>query len=68
MKIQELTISERILLAEQLWDSVANSGDEIELSEAQQLELNKRLLSLEQDGNLGASWASVKSRIITQQS
>ncbi|NJN47477.1 MAG: addiction module protein [Candidatus Competibacteraceae bacterium] len=47
-------------------DNLANDDQKPELSEAQQLELNKRLLSLEHDGNLGESWASVKCRIIKQ--
>ncbi|MVF12282.1 addiction module protein [Ketobacter sp. MCCC 1A13808] len=65
MNIQELSISERILLAEQLWDSVVNSGVEIELTEAQQLELDKRLQSFSEDGNPGSTWTEVKDRILS---
>ena len=33
MEIQDLTVSERIMLAEALWDSVAGQDSQIELTE-----------------------------------
>ena len=66
MEIQQLSLSERILLAEQLWDSVVNSGEEIELTEVQKLELDRRLNNFVGDGDLGSSWSSVKDRIISK--
>ena len=66
MEIQSLSISERIILAEALWDSVAGSDSEIELSQAQKAELDKRLASFESDTQAGSSWNEVKARIITK--
>ena len=63
MKIQELTVSERILLAEELWDSVVNDDMELELTEAQKLELDGRLIAFEKDREPGAKWQDVKNRI-----
>ena len=37
MKIQELSISECIVLAEKLWDSIIDEGAPIELTEKQQV-------------------------------
>jgi putative addiction module component (TIGR02574 family) len=64
MNIQELSISERILLAEQLWDSVISEQVSIEISEAQKEELDKRLTSYEKDQNSGQSWDIVKQNLI----
>lgn len=63
MNIQELSTPERILLAEQLWDSVHSKSNEIELTPDQIKLLDSRLAALETDGDLGDSWENVKSRI-----
>jgi putative addiction module component (TIGR02574 family) len=64
MNIQELSTSERILLAEQLWDSVRTQADEIELTADQLQLLEDRLAALEADGELGDSWQEVKTRVM----
>ncbi len=64
MKIQELSVSERIVLAEMLWDSVKEESVLIELPEKQKIELDKRLQLFLDDQDVGASWDDVKSRII----
>jgi putative addiction module component (TIGR02574 family) len=43
VEIQSLTVSERIILAEALWDSVVAEDTEIELTETQKRELDRRL-------------------------
>ena len=63
MEIQELTVSERIILAEKLWDSVLNNESEIKLTENQEIELNKRLNTFMSDHDLGSSWSDVKKRV-----
>ncbi len=67
MKTQDLTASERIILAEKLWDSVVNDGSTLELSDAQIKELDKRLDSYLLDKDKGSSWSEVKNRIIGNQ-
>jgi putative addiction module component (TIGR02574 family) len=64
MKIQELSISERIVLAEKLWDSIIDEGAHIELPEKQKLELDHRLQAFLDDQVIGSPWAEVKERII----
>ena len=63
MNLQELTNSEKILLAEDLWDSVASNEQLFPITEEQKNILEKRLAkySLEQDS--GDSWQNVKNRI-----
>ena len=63
MNLQELSNSEKILLAEDLWDSVASNEQLFPITEEQKNILEKRLAkySLEQDP--GDSWQNVKNRI-----
>lgn len=42
-EIQQLDISERIQLVEDLWDSVASRAPNFPITEAQKLELDRRL-------------------------
>lgn len=66
MEIQSLTVSERIILAEALWDSIVAEDSEIELTEAQKAELDGRLASFEIDQDVGSSWSNVKARILSK--
>jgi putative addiction module component (TIGR02574 family) len=64
VKIQELSVSERIILAQELWESVLSSGQEPVLTKVQESILDERLSALAADGNRGSSWESVKNRIL----
>lgn len=64
MDIQSLSAPERILLAEELWESVRENSDEIVLTPDQIQLLDSRLKALEADGELGDSWVNVKTRIL----
>ncbi|PKH00241.1 addiction module protein [Paraglaciecola sp. MB-3u-78] len=64
MKIDELSPSEKMILAQQLWDSVAVEQNAIELMTAQKTELNSRLSQFESDQNIGLDWNTVKSKIL----
>jgi putative addiction module component (TIGR02574 family) len=63
MDIQSLTTSERILLAEELWDSVHEKSDEIVVSPEQMAMLEERLAAYRADGDPGDSWDNVRARI-----
>lgn len=65
MEIQELSVSERIILAEKLWDSVLNNESEIKLTANQEIELDRRLDAFMADHDIGSSWSDVKKRIIS---
>ncbi|AFY92614.1 addiction module protein [Chamaesiphon minutus] len=65
VEISQLSIAERIQLAEDLWDSILDRQDEIELDRAQQQELDRRLEQHRQDPNAGSSWETVKQRLGT---
>ena len=60
----KLPKAQRILLAQELWDSLAREQDAPELSEAQKAELERRLTRLRTTGPLGSTWPQVKARVL----
>ena len=63
MDIRSLSPADRIKLAEQLWDSVLEHSDDIELSPEQIELLESRIAAFEADGDPGDTWENVKARI-----
>ena len=61
--IQELSQSERILLAEQLWDSITDDQDALEVTDAQMKILQQRLAAYKASPNEGTSWEQVKKEM-----
>ena len=64
INIQELSQSERILLAEELWDSVANDENTLEVTESQKKILEARLSAYKASPDEGSSWEEVKNEMI----
>jgi putative addiction module component (TIGR02574 family) len=62
-EIKALSIPQRILVVEEIWDSIAAEQDHVPLTSAQREELDRRLLASESDPTEGSSWEEVKSRI-----
>ncbi|NJK53026.1 MAG: addiction module protein [Leptolyngbyaceae cyanobacterium SU_3_3] len=63
VEISQLSIAERIQLAEDLWDSISEQQDELPLTVAQQQELDRRLENYQQDATSGSTWEEVKQRL-----
>ncbi|UIE38869.1 addiction module protein [Leptodesmis sichuanensis] len=63
VEISQLSIAERIQLAEDLWDSILEQPDELPLTDAQKQELDRRLESYQQDPTIGSTWEEVKQRL-----
>jgi len=59
-----LSKAERILLAERIWDSVADQSDAPALTGEQAAELDRRLARLRRTGPRGSAWPVVKKRIL----
>jgi putative addiction module component (TIGR02574 family) len=59
-----LSVAERIQLVEDLWDSVAAHPEQVEASEEQLAELERRLVELDENPEAGESWDVVKARIL----
>lgn len=59
-----LTTAEKILHVQDLWDRIAASKpEEVELTEAQRADLDRRLEAHRADPDRGSSWEDVKKRI-----
>ncbi|NEP63872.1 MAG: addiction module protein [Symploca sp. SIO2G7] len=63
----ELTLSEKLQLLEDLWDSIALVPEQIPVLDWQKEELDRRKVSYLQNPNSGSSWEAVKERIRSQQ-
>ena len=61
--LNELSVSERIVLVQQLWDSIAAEPRTAALTAAQRAELDDRLAYYEQHPKEGYSWEEVKRRL-----
>ncbi len=62
-KIKKLSIPEKILIVEEIWDSIAVSNEEISLTKDQKAELNRRLNDYNNNKLKSSDWKSVKRRI-----
>jgi putative addiction module component (TIGR02574 family) len=62
-EIKQLDITERIILVEEIWDSIAKEQQHISLSEYEKNILDKRLDTLESDMENLLSWDDMKANI-----
>jgi putative addiction module component (TIGR02574 family) len=62
-EVLKLTLSERLKLVEDIWDSIVECPDAITLTDAQKLELEKRLEEYHRDPKAGSPWSLVRNRI-----
>ena len=65
-QIKSLSVSERILLAEEIWDSIAEENSAFELTPAQKEELDKRLALVQKNANTTRSWEEIKADFISR--
>ena len=63
INIQQLSQSERILLAEELWDSVAKNQDDLKVTDAQKKILDERMAAYKASPNEGTSWEEVRNEM-----
>lgn len=61
--ILSLSISERIQLVEDIWDSIVEFPEAMILTEDQKRELDNRLDAYRQNPNEGSPWEEVRERI-----
>jgi putative addiction module component (TIGR02574 family) len=61
--IDRLSVAERILLVEEIWDSIAAQVETLEVPQSHKDELDHRLKAYEVDPNAGSTWEVVKARL-----
>ncbi|MBW4475178.1 MAG: addiction module protein [Stenomitos rutilans HA7619-LM2] len=62
-QVFELTLSEKLQLLEDLWDSIAQVPEQIPVLDWQKEELAKRKAAYSHNPNSGSSWEAAKERI-----
>ncbi|WP_200873650.1 addiction module protein [Candidatus Magnetobacterium casense] len=62
--ILKLSISERIILVETIWDTIIDSPGDIVLTDIQKTEIERRLAAYYDNRGAGDSWENVKDRIL----
>jgi putative addiction module component (TIGR02574 family) len=60
----ELPISERIQLVTEIWDTIAECPEKIELTDATRELLRKRLAAYRANPEAGSPWEDVERRIL----
>ncbi|MCI0616752.1 addiction module protein [bacterium] len=65
-KIQELSVSERIRLVEEIWDSIAANPESVPVTNARKKELDRRLKALKQSPREVSTWSDLKKRVRTK--
>lgn len=62
-EIKKLSVAERILLVEEIWDSIAADQESVKPTEAQRQELDRRLEAYHTSPEEGSSWEEIRRRI-----
>jgi putative addiction module component (TIGR02574 family) len=61
--IDQMSVAQRILLVEEIWDSIASEEAEVPLTDAQRQDLERRIAAYEANPKAGSSWEEVKARL-----
>ena len=62
--ILELSVAERIQIVEDIWDSISQKPDQLPVSEAEKLELDRRLANYEKNPDEGVEWEALKKNLL----
>jgi putative addiction module component (TIGR02574 family) len=58
---KKLSVSDRIRLVEEIWDTIAEESEAFELTDAQKKELNKRVEWARNNPGQGRTWDEIKA-------
>ena len=61
---KNLSIADRIRLVEEIWDTIAEENQAFELTDAQRLELDRRLESAKNNAGQGRTWDEIKAEFM----
>lgn len=66
-RILEMSVAQRILIVEEIWDSIVENPDSLPLTDSQKQELDKRLNSYYENPEADIPWEKVKERLLSSQ-
>ncbi len=61
---KKLSIPDRILLVEKIWDTIAEENQTFDLSDAQKRELDRRLELVRNNPGQGRTWEEIKAEFM----
>lgn len=61
---KKLSVPKRIVLAEEIWDSIAQDSGCFELTESQKEEIDRRLASFESNPSQGRTWDEIRAEFL----
>lgn len=61
---KKLSVAERIVLVEEIWDTIAEDNGCFDLSESQKEEIDRRLASFHANPTQGRSWDEIKAEFL----
>ena len=61
--IDQLSVAQRILLVEEIWDSISADAEQLPLTDSQKQDLQRRLAAYEANRHAGSTWEEVKARL-----
>jgi putative addiction module component (TIGR02574 family) len=62
-EIQSLSVSDRLRLLEEIWDSLVETPEAVPVTEAQRKELARRRRAHARNPSAAKSWAEVRARL-----
>ena len=62
-ELKKFSVAEKILIVEELWESIAADQEKVKLTDEQRDELDKRVADYHLSPDEGRSWRDVKNRI-----
>ncbi len=65
-QVKTLSIDDRILLVQAIWDSISTDSEQSKLTEVQQKELSRRLRDHEANPQAVISWQDVKAQALSR--
>jgi putative addiction module component (TIGR02574 family) len=63
-QINKLSVSEKILLVEEIWDSIANEEQSFDLTDAQRKTILKRSNELNENPAIGRRWEEIRDEFL----
>lgn len=63
-ELLQLNKSEKLILVEALWDSIASDPSEVEIPEQHKAIIEERLKTLEKDKETGSSWEEIRHKYL----
>ena len=62
----ELSIAERIVLVQDIWDSIAANADAVELTDEEKEIIDDRLAAHRRNPDAASPWCDVRQRILSK--